>query len=50
MYLITVLKYFWSVFKYFSKYSPSYSNKYKQQKVCCLNDKINYMCISFMPV
>ena len=24
MYLITVLKYFWGVFKYISKYSPSY--------------------------
>ena len=32
----TLFKYFWGVFKYISKYSPSYSNKYKQQKVCCL--------------
>ena len=29
-YLIAVFKYFWSIFKYFSEYFPSYFIKYKQ--------------------
>ena len=38
MYLFTVFKYFFSEFKYISKYFASHTNKYKQQKVCCLNE------------